>query len=192
MALSDLLEALRRQAAEHRADELAQADTEVARIREESRAEKSHRRAEYVEAARREAEDAARRAVARAESDAARSVLAARDRLLGRVREALDGRIETVADDPAYVSSLAAQLREALDRLPTGPLLVRASVELVDAVRELVGRRSDVVVEVATAHDTGFSVVSAEGAIEVDGTLATMLDHAWPALAVDVLREVGR
>ena len=191
MALPDLLEALRQQAAEQRADVLGRAEAEARRIDAESRAALERRRTEYVERVRREEEEAARRARARAEGEAARSVLTARDRLLGRVAAALAERVERAVGDPDYLVLLPDHLRDGLERLPAGPVVVRVRPELVGIVRDAVRGRSDVVVEPAPELGAGFSAWAAESGAEVDGTLEAMLALSWSHVAVSVLREAG-
>jgi vacuolar-type H+-ATPase subunit E/Vma4 len=201
MALPELLQSLRTQAAERRAEELARAEAEAARILAESRASSERRRLEWVERTRRDEGEAARRALARAEKEAAESVLAARDRLLARVAHALKARASLPLRDPNYLRALPGEVRGALERLPAGPVVVRASPELLETVREAVGevvsdaltgaatRGHDVVVEPAD-FGTGFVATAPEVGVEIDGTLGTRIAHAWPRLAVAILQEV--
>jgi vacuolar-type H+-ATPase subunit E/Vma4 len=190
MALPELLDALRRQAAEHRAEELAEADAEAERIAAEARASLERRRSDAIERARREEGEAARRAVSRAEKEAAESVLTARDRLLGRVAAALAERAARAVGDPDYLVALPGEIRAGLERLPPGPVVVRVRPELVGIVRDAVQGRHDVTVEPVEAIDVGFTATVPESGVEVDGTLPTRLAHAWPSVAVSVLREV--
>lgn len=189
MALPDLLEALRNQAAERRAEELAAADAEVARVRAESRAALQRRRLEHVDRTRRYEEDASRRAVSRAETEARASVLASRGRLLRRVADALEARADAAVGDPDYLVVLPDEVRRGLERLPSGPLVVRTPGALVGIVRDAVREREHVVVEAAEVG-TGFVASAKSGAVEVDGTLRARLEHAWRWLAVSVLADV--
>jgi vacuolar-type H+-ATPase subunit E/Vma4 len=189
MALPDLLEALRTQAAEQRAEELGRADAEAARIGAESRAALERRRLEHVERTRREEEEAARRTVSHAEKEARASVLAARRRLLARVAEALEARAEATVGDPDYLLALPDEVLRGLERLPPGALVVRTPAALVDIVRDAVRGREDVAVEAADVG-TGFVASVPAAGVEVDGTLRTRLVHGWPPLAVSVLAEI--
>jgi len=189
MALPELLDALRQQASERRAEELARADAEAERIRAESRASLGRRMSEHVERARRAEEDAARLAVSRAQKEAARSLLTARDRLLARVRDALEARAAGAVGDPDYLVLLADEVRSGLERLPPGAVVVRARPELLGIARDAVRDRAGVVVEAADL-DTGFTASAPVAGVEVDGTLRTRLAHAWSALAVAVLGEI--
>lgn len=188
MALPDLLEALREQAAERRAEELAAADAEAARIRAESRAALERRRLEYVDRMRRDEEEAARRAVSRAETEARASVLAARGRLLRRVADVVEARADAAVGDPDYLVALPDEVRRGLERLPSGALVVRTPAALVGIVRDAVGEREHVVVEAAEVG-TGFVAAAQSGGVEVDGTLRTRLEHTWRRLAVSVLAD---
>ena len=191
MALPELLEALRAQAAERRAEELARADAESERIRAELRASVESRKAVHVERAVREAEDAGRRSLAEARTRSAESTLLARDRLLSRVRAALAKRMRGALADPDYQVRMAAELTDALERLPPGEVIVRAGPELADVLARVArGGRGVVVETVPHRGPTGFVAVAAEANIEIDATLETRLQHQWPRLAVSVLAEV--
>jgi vacuolar-type H+-ATPase subunit E/Vma4 len=191
MALPELLDALRRQAAQRRAEELARAGTEAERVRAESRASLDRRRLAFVERIRREEEEVARRAVSRAQKGAAESVLAARDRLLARVAEAVAARAGAAVSDPEYLARLPAELRSGLERLPPGDVVVRVPPELSGRVRDELAGLRDLQVVPDADMGTGFTACVAAAGVEVDGTLATRLSHAWADLAVQVLREVA-
>jgi len=190
VALPELLEALRAQAAERRAEELARADAEAARVRAESRASSERRKADHVERVVRDANEAARRAVSEARSEAAASILKARDRLLGRVRASLEERGR--ASIPALHASLPAMLAGALERLPPGDVVVRTRPELSKVLAQSIARRPGVTLETTPEVGTGFVAVSPESGVEIDATLETNLLHRWPQIAVAVLAEVRK
>jgi len=190
MALRELLDALRLQASEGRAEVLARADAEAARIRADAYASLEHRRREYIGRTRREEEEAARRARSRAEKEAMESVLSARERLLARVAAGVEARVDRAVADPEYVATLPDDVRAGLERLPAGPVVVRARPELIGVARDALAGRADVTFEPAPDLGAGFTALAARVGVEVDGTLATRLRHAWPRLAVSVLREV--
>jgi vacuolar-type H+-ATPase subunit E/Vma4 len=192
VALPELLAALRAQAATRREEELTRADAEAERIRAESRASLAKRKAVHVERAIRDANDAARRSLSEARSEAAASVLQARDRLLGRVRVALTERTRTAIDDLEYRASLGEKLVAALERLPPGKVIVRTPPQLADALARGARSRQGVVVEADADVGAGFVAVSPESCVEIDGTLETSLEHRWPRIAVSVLAEVIR
>ncbi len=190
MALPQLLEALREQAAAGRAAELARAEVVADEIRASARAALERRRAGLVSAARSEAEQAARRLASEARMEAAERVLTARARLLERVRSALEERLPRAPDDPGYLETLTRDVLIAVDRLPPGPVVIRTSPVLASHVAGSVRGRDDVRVEPTEDVRTGFTASSADLGAEVDGTLETRLDYAWPRLAVGVLRGV--
>lgn len=190
MALQDLLGALRAQAATRRAEELDRARAEADRIRQDAEATLERRRKDFLTRAREDEEAVARRVVAHARAESAEGVLTARDRLLQRVRDALEERIAGVDDDPVYERTMKAELREALVRLPEGPVVVRTRASLAPWVREVVAADSRVTVEVSETSGQGFVATSPEQGIEIDATLEARLDHVWPRLAVAALAEV--
>ncbi len=188
MALPELLEALRAEAAERRAARLAEADAEAERVRSAGASARELLRREALEEASRVEEAIGRRQLARARSEAVSGELAARDRLLARVRTALEARVRGAASDPEYVGTLARDLARALDRLPSGGVIVRASPALAPGLHEQVAGREGVEVRAADEIGTGFRARTGDGRAEVDATLETRLRHAWPQLAVLVVR----
>jgi vacuolar-type H+-ATPase subunit E/Vma4 len=190
VALTQLLEALRAQAAEQRAAESARADAEIARLSADARTELERRRSEHVGRASRAAQDGAQRMLGEARAQAARSVLEARDRLLARVRRRLEAGILSSLTDSGYRAALPAELEQALERLPPGNVVVRTRPELAGVLADAVRGRSGVVVESALDLGVGFLAVATEAEVEVDATLDAKLEHRWPAVAVAVLAEV--
>ena len=190
MALQDLLNSLRAQAAARRSEELADAQAEAERIRSDAEVALERRRTEFVARAREDEEAVARRAVARARAEATVGLLSARDRLLERVRAALEGRISGLGDDPDYRRTMTDELRDALERLPDGAVVVRTPVSLGVLVRETVAGDARVTVEVSEDMGHGFIAVASGKGVELDATLEARLDHAWPRLAVTTLAEV--
>jgi vacuolar-type H+-ATPase subunit E/Vma4 len=191
MALPDLLRALREQAAERREQERSDAERIATRVREESRSALERRRADLLARTRREEEETAHRALSRARTESAVVELAARDRLLQRVRVALEERIAGAVRHEAYRSSLEADLSLGLARLPAGPVVVLTRPDLVEPVREALGAREGVEVRASDGVGVGFSASVEKEGVEVDGTLSARLEHAWPRLAVAVLRDAA-
>jgi vacuolar-type H+-ATPase subunit E/Vma4 len=190
VALPQLLEALREEAEARRRSELARADALAERIRARSRGAIDQRRAELLSGARREAEEAAQRAASAARADGAERVLVARARLLARVRDVLERRIRQAADDTDCLEALARDVGVALERLPPGPIVVRARPELVSRISDAVRARNEVRIESSEDLGVGFTASSPEHGVEVDGRLEARLEYAWPRLAVTVLGEV--
>jgi len=191
MALPELLRALREQAADRRAEELAHAQATCDRILEASRGAVALRREEYLSGVRQSEEDAARRTLSRARGEAARTVLAARAQLLERVRESVDALIRDAPADPTYLAVIPAELRDALGRLPPGPAHVEAHPSLLETVEPVVAAMEDVLVKAEPAAGLGYTVRSGDGRTEVDATLDGRLARDWPRLAVQVLRQVS-
>jgi vacuolar-type H+-ATPase subunit E/Vma4 len=189
MALPDLLRVLRAQAAERRGQEIADAERIAGGVRAESRAALDRRRSDHLASARREEEEGAHRELSRARAEAAAADLAARDRLLARVRNALGERIATASQREAYRDSLTAELALGLGRLPPGPVAVRTRPDLADLVRAAVGGLGKV--EVHVSEDAGVGFLATAGTVEVDGTLSARLEQVWPRLAIEVLREAA-
>ncbi|MDH5590041.1 MAG: V-type ATP synthase subunit E family protein, partial [Gemmatimonadota bacterium] len=106
MALAELLDALRRQGALNRADELERARGEAERIREASHRLIEVRTREHRARVEAEAGEDARRTLARAEGEAREAILSARRHLLRRVEEAVRARLSHADGDPTYVASL--------------------------------------------------------------------------------------
>ncbi len=191
MALPDLLRALRAQAAERRDEELSAAVRLAECVRSESRSALERRRGDFVARLRQEEEEIAHREVSRSRAEAAAAQLAARDRLLNRVRAALDVRIGKAGTDAAYLGSLARELSEGLRRLPEGRVLVRARPELLDAIASALAGNDRVDLEASPDLGAGFTASVPTEGVELDGTLVTRLEHAWPLLAVGVLRDAA-
>ncbi len=192
MALPDLLRALREQAAEKCEQEIGAAARAAEGIRAESRTALERRRAEFLGGARRHEEQGAHRAVSHARAEAAAAELAARDRLLTRVKGALEERIDGAATDEAFVTSLSVDIARGLARLPEGRVVLRTRPELVEAVTVAVGDRRGVDVRATAEVGVGFLAAVEDAGVEVDGTLRARLEHAWPRLAVEVLREAAK
>lgn len=190
MALPQLLEALKEQAAARRAAELSRAEAMAEDIRIRSGAALERRRAELLSAARSEADQAARRLASEARTEAAERVLTARARLLGRVRSALDRRIRQATGDADYLESLAHDVLAAIDRLPTTPVVIRTRPGLAPHVSRAVRGREGVNVEPTEDVGVGFRASCGEAGVEMDGTLEARVEYAWPRLAVAVLHGV--
>lgn len=191
MALHELLEALREEAAVQRAEILARAADEALRIRSAAASETTRRRNEFMARVTSEAEAGERRTMSRKRAGAVEDVLVARSRVLERLRAAVEARIALAEQDGGYNASLAAELRAALDRMPPGPMVLLASPGIVaplsEAVREL---DTAVSVEAAPQIGPGFVLRSGDGRVEVDATLKTRLEYAWPRLAAAALQEM--
>ena len=68
-------------------------------------------------------------------------------------------------------------------------MVVRTRPELVEAVTGALGAGGEVDVRASEELGLGFTARVENQGVEVDGTLECRLQHAWPRLAVAVLRE---
>jgi len=191
MGLEHLLEALERDADAQVEQTLAQARAEADRISTESTAVLERRRREATSAS-----DCARvleveHAVTLARREARRSILEARERLLERVFTAARAELPAAAAGPAYRASLPAALSGALAAVGGDHAVIRCSETLAPELARARPRGSRTVpVKVDSASGSGFRVVSADGAVEVDDTLESRLDRLRSVLARRVLAQL--
>jgi vacuolar-type H+-ATPase subunit E/Vma4 len=187
MSLDRLLETLERDARAEAARVLVAARGEAKAVRARAEAGVARRRAEalraHEEALR--ADAAARLAVVRRRGRAV--ALDARQQLLERVRAATRERIAAAEGE---AGSLAVRLRAALACHGAAPVEIHCAPALAEAVRAVArGRPGATVTPDGTAADP-LVARAAGGALEVDATLAALLERHWPELAIDVVREL--
>jgi vacuolar-type H+-ATPase subunit E/Vma4 len=167
MALSDLLEALTREADERAAQALSAARAEAERLVRETRTTVERRLAEATAAHESGLRAAAQGEIETARRAAAQDVLVARAEALARVfarsRELLTERV----CDPALAPRWSRDEAEALTYIPGG--------------RGVVRRPPDAAGVVATAAD---------GSVEVDGTVDALLLRLKPLLGIEVARRL--
>src|SRR5690606_13003693 len=125
-------------------------------ILSESRSALERRKAQHVQHEIRRAEGTARKTLSSERAAATASILVARDRLLERVRSALLARVRESGADPGWLAALGTELRAALDRLPSGDVVVRARPEVASALAPVVEDRPVVRVETSADVGTGF------------------------------------
>lgn len=192
MALRELLAALEAGAEREREQVLADARVRAEEIRRDAAARRARRRAEVMSEVEAEEESAARQTVTRARIEARQSVLDEQENLLARVRRAMEERIAASANDDAYRIALQDEVRDAARRIEAGSIEARTAPGLVDPVRAALESGSadgDVDVREDASLPSGYVLVSADGAREIDGTLEAKLEQTWPRLAVSILRE---
>jgi vacuolar-type H+-ATPase subunit E/Vma4 len=187
MSLDRLLETLERDAREEAERVLAAARAEAEGMRARTEAAVAGRRAEALRAreATLRADAAGRLAVVRREGR--RATLDARHRLLERVRAVARERVAASEGD---ADSLGPRLRTALACHGDRPVEIRCPPALVDAVRAAIGDRAATVVTPDAAAPAALAVRAADGAMEVDASLAGLLERHWPALALELMREL--
>lgn len=132
--------------------------------------------------------------LAEARHQASEAVLAARARLLGRVRAAVELELERVAREPTYHTRLADELDGALALVPP-PAVVRCPPALEPAmsaaVRALGGAPEALVIRPDPSCGAGFVLAAADGSVRVDATLSARLERAWPELSIELLRRLA-
>lgn len=192
MGLEELLHRLERDADKRVADIEARARGEIEAI-EATAAQESSRESEAAltslrtqRRARLEHELSEVRRAARA--DRLRAEHALLERVLGRAAELLDG----ITIDDRYLSAVSARLLEALLFVEGRAARVRCRPALAPALRRATSARADVTVEEIASMPAGFSVVTGDGSVEVDDTLATRLQRMRPRLMLELLAEVDR
>lgn len=167
MPLDELLEALTREAETRATEMMAAARREADAILGEARAGTDRRLAQAVARRERELEAGAQGSIEAARREAAGDVLAARAEALGRIfaraRELLAERVR----DPALEPRWSGDVTEARTYLGGADAVVRRPPEA-----------------------PGVIVASADGSVEVDGTVDALLARLEPELAVGLAREL--
>lgn len=187
MSLDRLLETLERGARAEAERVLAAARTEAEAVRAAAEMVVARRRAEAVSVRERALRADAALQLALVRRRARGAVLDARHQLLERIRAAARERIAAAEGE---AGSLGLRLRAALAYHGDRPVEVRCAPALVDAVRAAVGDRAGTTVTPDPAASAPLVVRSADGTMEVDATLAALLERHWPELAVELLREL--
>lgn len=193
MARSDLDTELRRTANETAEAILNAARGDSERVASQSQRAIEDRRRELME--RKEAEYGAhaRRAIAAERHAAMRAVLIARTQVVDRVLERARALLPKAAMEERYLTSLGAELTEALKFVDGDDAMVGCSPALEAAVRKALSDRPSVRVEADRDMGTGFIVVGAGGSVLVDGQLETRMDRLASSLAIEIharLREL--
>lgn len=133
---------------------------------------------------------ASRARLAEARHQASLGVLAARARLLARVRAAAERELERVAREAAYLARLADELTGALTLVPP-PAVVCCPPALEPAmsaaVRALDGAPEALAIRPDPTCGAGFVLAAADGSVRVDATLTARLERAWPELSIELL-----
>jgi vacuolar-type H+-ATPase subunit E/Vma4 len=126
-----------------------------------------------------------------ARRNARRAILEARARLLDRVFAAARGALPAAASGAAYRTSLAAALAAAITALGDAPAVVHAPAALIGDLERLRPSGGAVTVVADAETGSGFRVVAADGALEVDDTLESRLERLRPELARRVLARLA-
>lgn len=182
-----LLATLEREAAAEVARVLAEARTHAAELTHAAEQRMAERRAATL--GKREAEARAQheRALAEARLTARGRVLEARAALLDRVFREVRAVLPELARSAEYRRSLGAQWRRLHDFVGDRPATVRAMPALTAALRRLIQTNGHVRIQADARIAAGFSVTTADGALEVDGSLESRLERQRPQLALAAL-----
>jgi len=185
MGLAELISRLEREAEARVVRMRAEADAQIEAIRSAAALDVQREResilASRATARRAQLELELAQARQRARHDELTAEHALVDRVLGRVRELLDG----VDADPGYLAELAARLEDIL-RFAPAEVVVRCRPSLARAVRDVVGRHSSASCEEVDGMPVGISLVARDGSMEVDDTLPTRLTRYEALLAATI------
>jgi vacuolar-type H+-ATPase subunit E/Vma4 len=191
MALADLLQTLEREATARADARLAEARADAERLTAAHVAELEARR-ERALASREQALQAdGERGIVAARRDAERTRLLARHELLARVHDRVRGSLAQHTGTAQGRMAVVALVGRALTYLGDAPVRARAAPELVATVRTACASRSTVDVVSAPDAGTGARLAAADGSVEVDATLESVLDRLWPEVAMDIVRRAG-
>jgi vacuolar-type H+-ATPase subunit E/Vma4 len=146
------------------------------------------------------ARERARIAVAHEDWEDARAALSDREAWIGRAVEAGRGRLRALDTAAARRNHLAALAREAIERLPAGPLEIvvsEADAPLLDADWKRGALRPDDAARVSIAVDGvdgGLVVRTADGRVQYDNTWTARAERLQPVWrsALAELYEQGR
>ncbi len=192
MPLADLLSALTREAERDAARLRAEGEARVTAIAAAAAAQVGRARAEQLGAREAQWRAEAERVLATARHAARAQTLAARGRLLERVLAAVRACLPALVNDPAYRAVLGRDVQAALAYMGDEAVVLRCTPALADAVRALVAGNTRVRVEPDAAVGTGVRAVSADGVVEVDGTLEGRLDRLGPRVAFAALHRLEK
>lgn len=190
MALDHLITILRREAEAEASAIHAAAAAEAAAIRDRSEAEVAERRTRVLSVRQRDRAAAVELALVSARQAARREILEARRRVLTRVLEAVRSRLPEALTTAEYLAAFPDQLNEALHCLGARGGTLRLQPALVDRAGPLLASHSSVSVLADAAIGAGFLLQSADGALEIDGTLEDRLDRLSSRIALDVMADL--
>jgi V/A-type H+/Na+-transporting ATPase subunit E len=194
VALDDLLNAIKAEAAARMAEELDTARLEADGILAAARAGFERTRAETLSAREAELHAAAGARLAAAGREARSVILQARERLLDDVLTVALDRLADASRSDAYRSTLAARLDAALVYLGEAPGVIRCSPDLVEPLASLATAEADaggeLTVEADGAIRGGFRLSSHDGGLEIDETLEGRLEQLRPAITIELVRRI--
>lgn len=189
MALTDLLRALKEDAAARAEALRADAARDAERVRADAAADLANRHAAALHQRERELRAAAARELETTRRAAATRHLEARAAALARIRGRVDTRLASRAEDPNLVPLVRRDLLRALDYAGEGDAVATTSCGMADALRASLGERPRLRIEGSPAV-AGVVLRALDGAWSVDATFRSRLDRAWATLAIDIVRRL--
>lgn len=178
------------------------AEAEIARVAAEGRAQAAAltAQAEQRIALRRQTalgrrESEGRAAIARALADARHAAreraLQARENLLDRFFTALRAILPRLAATPAYRAALAQDVARTLAFAGEQKAVIHCAPALTPYMRRLVKTNGRLRIKADPGIAGGFRVATADGGLEVDGTLEGRALRLRPRLALEALAALG-
>jgi vacuolar-type H+-ATPase subunit E/Vma4 len=189
MALEHLVTILRQGAEAECQAILAAARAEVEAIRARSETDLAERRGAALAARDADRRAAVEPALVVARRHGRRELLEARRRLLERVFAAARSRFPETLTSPEYQAALPGLITEALRCLGERDGTLRFHPSLRRTIHAAAGKRAGLRLVSDPGIGSGFKVQSADGRIEIDGTLEDRLDHLAPRVALEVAAE---
>lgn len=191
MPIADLLEALTRQGEAEASQVLDEARATAQQIVAQGREQLARRRVEVLAPQTARFRVAAERTITDARRSAMRNVLTARDGLLARIHAAVLERVAVADADPRMVRVLPRLVEEALAYVVGAPVRIECSPDLMHAVHAVVHGKEWVSVAGNQTIGPGVRVVTEDGRVMVDNTLAARFHRLWPRLALGAIAEMS-
>jgi vacuolar-type H+-ATPase subunit E/Vma4 len=190
MALDNLLAVLLREAEAEAEAILVAARAEAEAIRARGTADLAERRRRLDQELEADRHTAVEFALAAARREARRDELLARERMIERVLAAARTRFPDALVRPEFRAALPAQIREGVECLAGRPGTLRYHPDLVQEVTCVVAEMKGIELIPDPAAGAGFRLASADGALEIDGTLADRLERLDRPIRQEVLRRL--
>lgn len=175
-----------------------EAEAEIARVLDDARARASEltraaderiaaRRGATLERRETEARKDHERVLAGARHTARTRVLEARAALLDRLFVQIRAVLPELAQSAAYRRNLAGQLQRLRAFAGDQPVTLRCMPALTTTLRGLVKTNGHVRIRGDARIAAGFFVTTADGALDVDGSLESRLERLRPQLSLEAL-----
>jgi len=189
--VEDIIRTLERDAEAQAAARMEQARERAEAVRAEAEREASARRRVILGEREEELRADGRRKVAQAGRESRATVLQAEQRVLERIFAKATSLLEEPSSLETYQTHLSTHLGEALAYVGTRPVTVICKPQLADAVRHLLSERQSVRVRADQDAPLGLVVVSDDGALTVDNSVAGRLRRLKAELSSTLLKRLG-